>query len=539
MSNRHIKQTSFNFASVNYIFQLNQYVKMKKLFAFGLFLSLNSFVFAQNQVVLNADLGKDIINRNIYGHFAEHLGRCIYDGFYVGEKNTKIPNKDGVRTDIIEALKKLKVPNLRWPGGCFADTYHWKDGIGPKDKRPSMLNVWWGGVTEDNSFGTHDFLNMCEAIGAEPYLSGNVGSGTVQELIDWTRYTTFEKGNPMAELRKQNGREKAWNVKFWGIGNEAWGCGGNMKPEYYANIYRQYTTFLTSWNNDNKIFRIASGASDADYNWTEVLMRDIPHGMLEGLAVHHYSVINWNKKGSDVDFSEQEYFTTMQRALQMDELLRGHTTVMDKYDPKKKVALVVDEWGGWYDVEKGTNGAFLYQQNTMRDAMIAGTTLNIFHKYCDRLRIANLAQAINVLQSVILTKEEKMILTPTYHVMEMYNVHQDATMLPLSIKSENYVVGKDSLQAISASASKDKAGVVHVSLVNINPNKAQEITVSLRGIKTKTVTGRILASDKVQDYNSFDNPNKIQPKEFKGASLKGDDLKVTLPPVSVVVLEIK
>ena len=539
MSNRHINQTSFNFASVNYIFQLNQYVKMKKLFVFSLFLGLNSFVFAQNQVVLNADLGKDIINRNIYGHFAEHLGRCIYDGFYVGEKNTKIPNKDGVRTDIIDALKKLKVPNLRWPGGCFADTYHWKDGIGPKDKRPSMLNVWWGGVTEDNSFGTHDFLNMCEAIGAEPYLSGNVGSGTVQELIDWTRYTTFEKGNPMAELRKQNGREKAWNVKFWGIGNEAWGCGGNMKPEYYANIYRQYTTFLTSWNNDNKIFRIASGASDADYNWTEVLMRDIPHGMLEGLAVHHYSVINWNKKGSDVDFSEQEYFTTMQRALQMDELLRGHTTVMDKYDPKKKVALVVDEWGGWYDVEKGTNGAFLYQQNTMRDAMIAGTTLNIFHKYCDRLRIANLAQAVNVLQSVILTKEEKMILTPTYHVMEMYNVHQDATMLPLSIKSENYMFGKDSLQAISASASKDKAGVVHISLVNINPNKAQEITVSLRGMKTKTVTGRILASDKVQDYNSFDNPNKIQPKEFKGTSLKGDDLKITLPPVSVVVLEIK
>jgi alpha-N-arabinofuranosidase len=512
---------------------------MKKLSVFILFLSLNAYVFAQNQVVLNADLGKDIISRNIYGHFAEHLGRCIYGGFYVGEKNTKIPNKDGVRLDIIDALKKLKVPNLRWPGGCFADTYHWKDGIGPKDKRPAMVNVWWGGVTEDNSFGTHDFLNMCEAIGAEPYLSGNVGSGTVQELIDWTRYANFEKGTPMADLRKQNGREKAWNVKFWGIGNEAWGCGGNMKPEYYANIYRQYTTFLTSWNNDNKIFRIASGASDADYNWTEVLMRDIPHGMLEGLAVHHYSVIDWNKKGSDVDFSEKEYFTIMQRAIQMDELLRGHTTVMDKYDPKKKVALVVDEWGGWYDVEKGTNGAFLYQQNTMRDAMIAGTTLNVFHKYCDRLRIANLAQAVNVLQSVILTKEEKMILTPTYHVMEMYNVHQDATMLPLSIKSENYSLGKDSLQAVNASASKDKAGVVHISLVNINPNKAQEITVSLRGMKAAGVNGRILTSEKVQDYNSFDNPNKIQPKEFNGATLKGDELKVTLPPVSVVVLTLK
>jgi alpha-L-arabinofuranosidase len=512
---------------------------MKTRTLLGIMLGLHTIIFAQNKVVINADLGKDVISRHIYGHFAEHLGRCIYDGFYVGEKNTKIPNKDGVRLDIVEALKKLKIPNLRWPGGCFADTYHWKDGIGPKEKRPSMLNVWWGGVTEDNSFGTHDFLNMCETLGAEPYLSGNVGSGTVQELIDWTRYTTFEKGNPMAELRKQNGREKPWNVKFWGIGNEAWGCGGNMKPEYYANIYRQFTTFLTSWNNDNKIMRIASGASDDDYNWTEVLMRDINHNLLEGLAVHHYSVIDWKKKGSDSDFSEQEYFTTMKRALQMDEILRGHTTIMDKYDPKKKVAMVVDEWGGWYDVEKGTNGAFLYQQNTMRDAMIAGTTLNIFHKYCDRLKIANLAQAVNVLQAVILTKEEKMILTPTYHVMEMYNVHQDATMLPLSIKSENYGVGKDSLQAVSASASKDKDGVVHISLVNINPNRNQEVSVSLRGISATSVSGRILTSPKMQDHNDFNNPTKVSPVDFKGATLKGDDLKVTLPPVSVVVLRMK
>ena len=433
----------------------------------------------------------------------------------------------------------MKIGNLRWPGGCFADTYHWKDGVGPKEKRPSMVNVWWGGVTEDNSFGTHDFLNMCEAIGTEPYLAGNVGSGTVQELSDWTRYVNFEKGNPMADLRKQNGREKAWNVKLWGVGNEAWGCGGNMKPEYYANVYRQFTTYMTGWDNTNKLFRIASGASDNDYNWTEVLMRDIPHNMMEGLAVHHYSVIDWKKKGSATAFSEQEYFITMQRALQMEEIVKGHATIMDKYDPKKKVAMVVDEWGGWYDVEPGTNGAFLYQQNTIRDAMIAGTTLNIFHNHCDRVRIANLAQAVNVLQAVILTKEEKMILTPTYHVMEMYNVHQDATMLPLSIKSENYVVGKDSLQAISASASRDKEGVVHISLVNINPNKSQDLMVSLRGIKTSSMSGRILTSEKMQDYNSFDNPNKIQPKEFKGASMQGDNLKVTLPPVSVVVLTLK
>ncbi len=240
---------------------------------------------AQNVIIINADQGKYVINSNIYGHFAEHLGRCIYEGFYVGEGNKKIPNKDGVRLDIIDALKKLKVPNLRWPGGCFADTYHWKDGIGPKDKRPSMLNVWWGGVTENNSFGTHDFLNMCEAIGASPYLSGNVGSGTVQELADWEKYVNHKEGtSPMPLLREQNGRKEPWHVKFWGIGNEAWGCGGNMKAEYYANIYRQYATFLTEWDNNEHIFRIASGANSTDYNWTEVLMRDIPLGMLEGVA---------------------------------------------------------------------------------------------------------------------------------------------------------------------------------------------------------------------------------------------------------------
>jgi alpha-L-arabinofuranosidase len=515
---------------------------MKKLLTFLTFLtflSLNYSILAQNQVVINADLGKDTISRQIYGHFAEHLGRCIYGGFYVGENNKTIPHKNGVRLDIIEALKKMKIPNLRWPGGCFADTYHWKDGIGPKEKRPSMVNVWWGGVTEDNSFGTHDFLNLCEELGTEPYLAGNVGSGTVQELIDWTRYVNFGEGSPMSKLRKENGREKPWNVKYWGVGNEVWGCGGNMKPEYYANVYRQFATFMSGWNNDNKLFRIASGASDNDYNWTEVMMRDIPHNMLEGVAVHHYSVIDWSKKGSDRDFTEDQYFTVLKKAYQMDEFVKGHATIMDKYDPKKKVAMVVDEWGGWYEVEKGTNGAFLYQQNTIRDAVLAGMTLNIFHKYCDRVRIANLAQVVNVLQAVILTKEEKMILTPTYHVLEMYNVHQDALMLPLSIKCENYTFGTEKLPAVSASASRDKAGVTHISLVNIDANKRQEVTISLRGMKATTVTGRILASSKIQDYNSFENPNKIQPTAFNGSVLKEDDLKVTLPPASVVVLELK
>jgi alpha-L-arabinofuranosidase len=504
----------------------------------SMFFSLN--LGAQNTVVVNADQGDHKINKHIYGHFAEHLGRCIYDGFYVGEANKKIPNKDGVRLDIIEALKKMKIPNLRWPGGCFADTYHWQDGIGPKEKRPTMLNVWWGGVTENNSFGTHDFLNLCETLGAAPYLSGNVGSGTVQELADWVKYTNHKAGSsPMPLLREQNGRKEPWNVKYWGIGNEAWGCGGNMKAEYYANIYRQYATFMADWSNNDRIQRIASGANSSDYNWTEVLMRDIPLNMLEGVALHHYSVIDWNKKSSATDFSEEEYFTTMKRALMMEELVARHATIMDKYDPAKKVALVVDEWGGWYDVEPGTNGAFLYQQNTMRDAMIAGVTLNIFNNHSDRVRMANLAQTINVLQAVVLTKDEKIILTPTYHVLEMYNVHQDATMLPIKITSNDYTLSKESVKAVSVSASVDSNKLVHISLANIDSKKSQDITIDLRGIKMGNVSGRVLSSEKLQDHNTFENPQKIKPVPYKGVTITGNQLKLSLPPFSVVVLELK
>ena len=457
----------------------------------------------------------------------------------MGEKNPKISNTNGVRNDVVDALKKLKVPNLRWPGGCFADTYHWKDGIGPKDKRPTMVNTWWGGVTEDNSFGTHDFLNMCELIGAEPYLAANVGSGTVQEFTEWIQYVNFSGISPMSKLRLENGREKTWNVKFWGVGNEAWGCGGNMKPEHYANIYRQYATFMTSWSNDAKLFRIASGANSSDYNWTEVLMRDIPHDMLEGVALHHYSVIDWNKKGSAIDFSEEQYFTTMKRALRMEELVTRHSTIMDKYDPQKRIALVVDEWGGWYDVEAGTNPGFLYQQNSIRDALLAGVTLNIFHNHSDRVRMANLAQTVNVLQAVILTNEEKMLLTPTYHVMEMYNVHQDATLIPITLKLNDYVLGGESLPAVSASASKDASGVVHISLVNIDGQKTQDVSIDFRGVKLNSVSGRILTSAKLQDYNSFETPEKVKPSAFNGTTLLSNNLKIKLPAHSVVVLELK
>lgn len=515
---------------------------MKRIISVFASLFMLSVAHAQQKIVIQTDLGKSTISKHIYGHFAEHLGNCIYNGIYVGDTNKVIPNTDGVRNDIIEALRKLKVPNLRWPGGCFADTYHWKDGVGPKKDRPSIVNRWWGGVTEDNSFGTHDFLNLCERIGAKPYLAGNVGSGTVQELSDWVQYVNGPANtSPMSKWRVQNGRAQPWNVSFWGVGNEAWGCGGNMRPEYYANIYRQYATFMTDWGNGDHLYRIASGANGADYNWTEVLMRDIPHNMLEGVALHHYSTVKWSEKGSATAFNEAQYFGVMKSALFMEELVTRHSTIMDKYDPAKRVALVVDEWGGWYDVEPGTNPSFLFQQNTMRDAMIAGTTLNIFNNHADRVRMANLAQTVNVLQAVVLTKGEKLVLTPTYHVMEMYNVHQEATLLPLQMEAGNtYQFNGEKLPAVSVSASRTKEGVIHISLVNIDPKQQQSISIDLRGsIAAKSVTGRILASDKLQNYNDFSFPEKIKPAVFNGAKLTNTQLDVTLPPFSVVVLELK
>jgi alpha-L-arabinofuranosidase len=506
-----------------------------------LLLTMFSVLYAasQNKIVVHANQGKEIINKNIYGHFAEHLGHCIYDGFYVGDTNKIIPNTEGVRNDVIAALRKMKIPALRWPGGCFADTYHWKDGVGPKDKRPTMVNKWWGGVTEDNSFGTHDFLNMCERLGADPYISGNVGSGTVQEFSDWLQYVNFDGKSPMSDWRRQNGRDKPWHVQYWGVGNEAWGCGGNMTAEYYANIFRRYATFMTNWIKDGQLSRIASGASDADYHWTEVLMRDVPHNLLAGVGLHHYSIIDWKNKSSATDFTEQQYFATMKSALQMNELINKHAAIMDKYDPQKKVALVVDEWGGWYDVEPGTNPGFLYQQNTMRDAMIAGATLNIFNNHADRVRMANLAQTINVLQAVILTNKEKIVLTPTYHVMEMYNVHQNATLLPIDVTTEDYDLGNEKLPAISASASKDSAGLVHISITNINADKAESISINIEGSNFKNVSGRILTSAKLQDHNTFDDPEKIKPKVFTGVSLKDKVINLKIPPFSVIVLELK
>ena len=409
---------------------------------------------AQNRLIVNADQGKETISKHIYGHFSEHLGRCIYGGYWVGE-DSPIPNTRGIRNDVVQALKDIQIPNLRWPGGCFADEYHWMDGVGPRSQRPKMVNTHWGGVTEDNSFGTHEFLDLCEQLGCEPYISANLGSGTVEEMSKWVEYITFDGESPMANLRRQNGREKPWKVKFWGVGNESWGCGGRMTPDYYSDLYRRYAVYCRNYG-DNRLYKIACGPNDSNYNWTETLMKNVGNQM-QGLSLHYYTIPtgNWDKKGSATQFDETDYFNTISRTLFMEELISKHSTIMDKYDPGKKVALITDEWGIWTDVEPETNPGFLYQQNSLRDAILAAVNLNIFNAHCDRVKMANIAQTVNVLQAVILTENEKMLLTPTYWVYWLYKVHHDATLLPVSLTTDKYELNGKTMDAVSVSASKD------------------------------------------------------------------------------------
>jgi alpha-N-arabinofuranosidase len=492
------------------------------------------------EVTVNASASKHTISRHIYGHFAEHLGRCIYDGFWVAD-TMKVPKKDRIRLDVVEALKKIKVPNLRWPGGCFADEYHWRDGIGPRKERPKMVNTNWGGVVEDNSFGTHEFMELCSLLNTEPYIAGNVGSGTVEEMAKWVEYFNFDGVSPMANLRKQNGRDKPWKVTYWGVGNESWGCGGNMTPEYYSDLYKRYATYARNYAGA-PLKKIVSGANAGDYRWTEVCMKNIPRNQMWGITLHYYTLPtgNWSgSKGSATQFEEKQYFQTMKNSLHMEELVTKHSAIMDKYDSAKRVALVVDEWGIWTDVEPGTNPGFLYQQNSLRDALIAGTTLNIFNNHSDRVRMANLAQTVNVLQAVILTKGRQMLLTPTYHVFDLYKVHQDAKYLPLKLSSPDYVMEDQKIPAVNVSASQDSTGAIHISFVNLNPKTSIPVKVALDGVNWSAVTGQMLTSAKVNDINTFEKPNNIQLSRFTGARKEGNQLVVDLPSKSVVVLELK
>ena len=499
------------------------------------------------KIYINENEIKGHINPEIYGHFSEHLGRCIYEGLYVGE-DSEIENVNGMRKDVVDALKEMKVPLLRWPGGCFADEYHWKDGIGPKESRKKMINTHWGGVVEDNSFGTHEFFELCEQLGCKTYVNGNVGSGTVQEMSEWVEYMTFDGVSPMADLRKKNGREKPWKIDYFGVGNENWGCGGNMTPEYYANLYRRYQTYVRQYDNSAPIKKICGGPDTEDLNWTEKVLatcfasphKSEFHGYMDELSLHYYTVPgDWEHKGSATKFTESEWYTTLKKALRMDDLLNKHFAIMDRFDPDKKIGMSVDEWGDWFDVEPGTNPGFLYQQNTMRDALVACINLNIFNKKCDRVKLACIAQMVNVLQSVILTEGPKMIKTPTYHIFHMFRHHQDADLVASYIDGNKKAgTDKDRVPMLSESVSVSADGTINVTVGNLSVSESAPVEIILTEKIISSVSASILTGP-MDGHNTFDDPDAITEKEF--TDYRGEDRKLSfsIPKNSVILLRIR
>lgn len=502
------------------------------------------------QVTVDLDQGGDTISRHVYGHFAEHLGRCIYEGFFVGE-DSELPNTRGIRDDVVAALRALQIPNLRWPGGCFADEYHWKDGVGPREERPRMVNSHWGDVVEDNSFGTHEFMDLVELLGTEAYVNGNVGSGTVQEMSEWIEYLTRSDDSPMAALRRRNGRDEPWTVPFFGIGNEAWGCGGNMSAEAYADLARQYSTYVRN-HAGNEVTRIAAGAHDGDTHWTEVLMRALGEDLgrqadgdpapFQAVSLHYYTMTGpWTDKGSATEFTEDEWYAALSRASYIDELLARHSTVMDRYDPYRKVGLVLDEWGTWWNVEPGTNPGFLYQQNTLRDALVASIHFDAFHRHAGRLLMANIAQTVNVLQAMILTDPETgaLVLTPTYHVFAMNAGHHDAAALPVHVRLPEAAASVDGreLPLLSASAST-KDGSALISLSNLHATEARTVVLDLRGAEVTAHRGQVLAAESTAAHNTPAAPDAVAPRELTTIRPHARGLEVELPAASYATISL-
>ena len=496
---------------------------------------------------ISIDLSKPgpTINRNLFGQFAAHLGHGIYEGIWVGP-DSAIPNTRGIRTDVVSALKALHIPNIRWPGGCFADEYHWRNGIGPQ--RAITLNPNWGGVTESNAFGTHEFMDFLGQIGSQAYISVNVGSGTPQEAAEWLEYLTTAQSTTLARERAANGHPSAYTVPFLGIGNESWDCGGNMTPEYYLDQFKIYSRFVRNFNPDqqdkNQMLKIAVGPGGGEPRWiawTESIMKAYQghtwSWAMNGLSMHNYTVVKWPPSFKSVGFGEAEYAEILKSTLDMDELIKKHSSIMDKYDPEKKVALVIDEWGSWYAPLPGSNPGFLVQQNSLRDAILASLNLNIFARHADRVRMANIAQMINVLQAMIITDKEKMIVTPTYHVFRMYLPFQDATFIPITFDAGTYTHDNFTLPRLDAIAAKDKSGTLWLEITNVNPNQPADVEINLPGVTPKSASGETLTAANVDSVNSFETPNAVAPKPIS-AKLQGGKLALRLDPKSVTVISI-
>ncbi|HEV6965900.1 alpha-N-arabinofuranosidase [Roseateles sp.] len=496
-----------------------------------------SAVAADTKLVVNADQPGPIIHRNVYGQFAEHLGTGIYEGMWVGP-DSKIPNVRGWRKDVVAALKDLKVPLVRWPGGCFADEYHWRDGIGPRDKRPVKINTNWGGVPEDNAVGTHEFFDLVEQIGAEAYVNGNLGTGSAQEMSEWLEYMTGEGKSTLTDLRRKNGRDKPFRVHYFAVGNEAWGCGGNMRPEYYADQYRQVASFLKTPGNNRPIF-IASGGNGLQTEWTEVLSKGV-HSV-NAISHHSYTLPTgqWEHKGAAVGFPESEWISTLANVKNIDEIITRNTAVLDKNDPAKKIGFYFDEWGSWYDPDPGSNPGFLVQRNTLRDALLAALHFNVFHAHADRVQMTNIAQMVNVLQAMIQTSKDKLVLTPTYHAFKLYTPFQDATSLPAKIENNPvYKVGAVEMPGLSATAARGKDGKLYIGLVNANANQPAELTLQVGAGAPKAVKGQLLTAGAMDAQNELGKAPQVLPQPYE-ARAAGGKLTLKLPAKSIVVVAVE
>ena len=486
------------------------------------------------------------IDRNVFGQFAEHLGHGIYEGIWVGP-DSPIPNTRGIRNDVVAALKALKVPNVRWPGGCFADEYHWRTGVG---RRSVTLNPNWGGVTEPNTFGTHEFMDFLDQIGSRAYLSINVGSGTAKEAADWLEYMTADQPTTLAQERAANGRAAAWEVPYLGIGNESWDCGGNMTPEYYLSQLRIYSRFVRNYNpaqqpQAKRMLKIAvgPGGDGPRWNeWTDTIMKAWQgHSWswdIDGLSMHSYTVVKWPPSYKSAGFDETEYGEILKSTLEMNRIIDTNAAIMDRYDPERKIGLVVDEWGAWYAPLPGSNPGFLVQQNSLRDAVLAALNLNIFARHADRVRGANIAQMVNVLQAMILTDKEKMVLTPTYHVFKMYVPFQDATVVPIAFDAGSYTHGPVTLPRVDAIAAKDTSGRLWLAVTNLDPNRPLTLEASLPGVTPRSAAGQTLTAPRVDSINTFDAPDMVAPKPIT-AKVRGSMLALTVAPKSVTVISVE
>jgi alpha-N-arabinofuranosidase len=510
--------------------------------------ALASTATAADKIAVSVDVSTPgaKIDRNIFGQFAEHLGHGVYEGIWVGPESS-IPNTRGIRNDVVAALRALRVPNVRWPGGCFADEYHWRYGVGPE--RPVTLNPNWGGVTEPNSFGTHEFMDFLDQIGSQAYLSVNVGSGTPQEAAEWLEYLTTAQPTTLAAQRVANGHQDPYVIPYLGIGNESWDCGGNMTPEHYLSELKAYSRFVRNFNpaqqqDGHRMLKIAVGPGGAGSRWTEwtdaIMKAWKGHTWswdIDGLSLHNYTVVRWPPAYASTGFGEAEYSQILQSTLEMNGLVATHSAIMDKYDPEKKIALVVDEWGAWYAPLPGTNPGFLAQQNSLRDAILAALNLNIFARHADRVRMANIAQMVNVLQAMILTDEERMILTPTYHVFEMYVPFQDADFIPVTFDAGSYVHSSISLPRVDAIAARDAKGQLWLAVTNVDPNRSVEIEATLDGVTASAAAGQTLTALNVDSVNTFEQPDAVVPKPIAAAVERGT-VSLTLAPKSVTVLSI-